>query len=1001
MKTIIPSNNNLVAALLLFFSLLLCSAICQAQAPAAAATNQLDSTNYICVQAGPYSKIWQKSLLSTNTSGDVTTNEQSYEELGTGISYLSNGQYVDAVEEVESAPGGAQAIQGRHQVQWALNANTPGGAVTVNTSDGKQLVSAVFGLAYFDTASGSNAPIGQLKDCNGSIVAPNQVLYADAFSNITADVLYTYTKAGLSQNIVLRQAPPPPSSYGLSDASTILQIYTAFFTPLQPQITAVTNGKAVDDQVLDFGDMKMGPGQAFFLNGQNEPITEGIVQKQWVHVNNATYLVESIHYESISNQIQQLPHASNLKPGRGALRRLAFLDPLRTGPALPTTAARPMKLVRLQTASPRLVMDYALLSSSTNLTLQGDTTYLLTSLVNITGTAFLEGGTGVKYTNGGTAQLTATNIVCLTGPYSPGVFTRMNDNTVGSVITGSTGAPAQSAISYLDFGSLGTNSLLLRNLRFSYANDAIFGSITSLGANSIEIWDCQFVNCADALWASSVSYTGSGGFPIALYNVLLTGCGNGVGSDNSGSSYLSISAINVTADHAATFQTGTSNACSATNSLFTSVTNLSGVSLASCYTNSGSAGIYQIVGAGGYYLAAGSPYRDAGTASIPAALLADLQTATTYPPVVIPAGWFTNDYTFFPQAQRDTDTLDLGYHYCPFDYAIAIALSNVTVTVLPGTALAAYGTTYDYGVYLYTNGVFNCAGTATNPNYLVQYNTVQEQSNNNWTNGITTFFTPDLLDNSSANFAFTDWSALSDAQEIAGGGAACPFALQNCQFYTGNLTGNGPVIIATNCLFQRANFTVTDRTTGNSSQTFYNNLFWEGELSVTHHNTGSYTFRDNLFIQTSNTLTGSINYCSNNAYVTTNFGVLSPTNSDVFLTNSPAFETGALGQYYYPATQTNLIHEGSQSAPAAGLYHYTVTTNNIIEGANIVSIGFHYVAVGSNGLPLDTNGDGTPDYLEDAIGNGLVNSGEIDWQAAGDMGLTVIITQPVNNSTIP
>jgi hypothetical protein len=59
------------------------------------------------------------------------------------------------------------------------------------------------------------------------------------------------------------------------------------------------------------------------------------------------------------------------------------------------------------------------------------------------------------------------------------------------------------------------------------------------------------------------------------------------------------------------------------------------------------------------------------------------------------------------------------------------------------------------------------------------------------------------------------------------------------------------------------------------------------------------------------------------------------------------------------------------------------------------------VAVGSNGLPLDTNGDGTPDYLEDAIGNGLVNSGEIDWQAAGDMGLTVIITQPVNNSTIP
>ena len=84
-----------------------------------------------------------------------------------------------------------------------------------------------------------------------------------------------------------------------------------------------------------------------------------------------------------------------------------------------------------------------------------------------------------------------------------------------------------------------------------------------------------------------------------------------------------------------------------------------------------------------------------------------------------------------------------------------------------------------------------------------------------------------------------------------------------------------------------------------------------------------------------------------------------------------------------------------------GLYHFTVTTNNVIEGTNTVSIGFHYVAVDANGNPLDTNEDGIPDYLEDANGNGVVDSGEINWQVNGDLGLQVWITRPQNNSVIP
>jgi hypothetical protein len=1005
MNKVVPSRNITGAESLLLCTLLLfCAGISQGQTPAPSGINVLNSTNYVCVQSGPYSKVWQSSLLYTNANGIVTTNYQSYEELATGICYLSHGQYVDSVEQVDPVPGGAQAVQGRYQVQWALNANTPGGAVTVTTPDGKQLASTVFGLAYYDVASGSNVAIAGLTNCNGSIIAPNRVLYAGAFSNLSADLLYTYTKAGLSQDLILHQAPLAPDTYGLSDETTILQVYTEFFNPPQPEISAVANANVTDDQLLDFGDMKMAIGQALFLNAQDEPLTAELVTKQWVHVNSGTFLIESIPYQTISNHLQQLPQASNLKPGRGSIRRMAFLPSNPSRPRRSINGSTPMKLARAQTGKPRLKVDYELLSSSTNLTLQGDTTYMVSGLVNISGTTTIEGGTVVKYATNSSAEIMATNMVCLTAPYRPGVFTSMNDNSVGTVISGSTGAPAVGTATYLAVGSLGTNSLLLRNLRFSYAYQAISETINSLSANSITIWDCQFINCQDAVY-STVDYGISGEFPVYAYNLLFCACTYAFsGSSVDGS--LAISAINVTVDKVGTFQAGSVSSCAATNSLFTSVTNLSGVSFASCYTNASSAGIYQIVGGAGYYLAAGSPYRDAGTAGIPSALLADLQSTTTYPPVVIPAGWFTNDYTFVPQAQRDTDTPDMGYHYCPLDYAIDIAVSNATVTVLPGTALAGYGT--QYGVYLYTNGTFNCAGTATSPNYIVQYNTVQEQSNTNWETALWTasFLAPGSVDSSSANFAFTEWFVLASNGLLDSFGASTPFALQNCQFYAGLVNAQGLAMSATNCLFQRVNFSVTDLSSGNISIPFYNNLFWQGELAIGHFESGIFTFRDNFLVQTAFTqltnrgVSKQIDVCSNNAYVTTNSGVVLPEHSDIILSTTPSFQVGALGEYYYP-TNLTLIHSGSQTAPAAGLYHYTVTTNNTIEGTNIVSIGFHFVAVGSNGLPLDNNGDGIPDYLEDAIGNGLVNSGEIDWHLAGDLGLTVIITQPVNNSTIP
>ncbi len=137
-----------------------------------------------------------------------------------------------------------------------------------------------------------------------------------------------------------------------------------------------------------------------------------------------------------------------------------------------------------------------------------------------------------------------------------------------------------------------------------------------------------------------------------------------------------------------------------------------------------------------------------------------------------------------------------------------------------------------------------------------------------------------------------------------------------------------------------------------------------------------------------------------NAYLNCT-GRLYPTNAfDIVSASSLAYQSGALGNFYQP-TNSPLIHKGSTTADQVGLYHYTVTTNQVVDGANTVSIGYHYVATDAYGNPLDANGDGIPDYLEDANGNGAVDSGEIGWNIQGDLGLKVLITRPCNNSISP
>src|SRR5206468_6253483 len=161
-----------------------------------------------------------------------------------------------------------------------------------------------------------------------------------------------------------------------------------------------------------------------------------------------------------------------------------------------------------------------------------------------------------------------------------------------------------------------------------------------------------------------------------------------------------------------------------TNCLLVSVTNAGSFSSNTvCSTSSSS--VFQSAGQGFHYLATNSIYRNVGTANINAALAKDLSKMTTYPPLLLSSD-FTVSTTLNPQAQRDTDTLDIGYHYDPLDYCWSgLNLTNSTLTLTNGVAVGNYGAK---GTSMRTtSSKFVSEGTAVNLNRLVRYQTVQEQ----------------------------------------------------------------------------------------------------------------------------------------------------------------------------------------------------------------------------------------------------------------------------------
>jgi len=972
--------------------MLITGAVCaHGQSLLQSATGTAVLTPYQVVAAGPHERVWQS--ISVDANG--TTNRHSYTELATGLNFWNpvTRQWEESKEQFYlTKEGYAVATNGQHKLILSPDIASVG-AVDLLNPDGVRLVSNPMGLSFADTVTGKNVLIAQVTNCLGELASDNSVVYGRAFDAVRAGIRMTYTRSGFAQDVILYQQLPSPSEWGLDPASTRIEMWTEVLGEAVSQTSQIDS---TGDRMLDFGMTRIGHGVAYLLNGQMMDQVD--LEKSWVETDDRHFIVESVSYAAVKPLLDKLQASVGQSKWTETAQGKAHASRNELARTFPRRAKlKEMASIQRGQMSQEtgLLLDYQTINTSqTNYVFKGDTTYWLSGNVALFGTnTTFEAGAILKSTNG--VSLTVnTPIAWLGTMWRPVVLTSKDDTSCGDTITGATGSPGSNVYAATALAVGVTNTVTIQHLRVANAQTAI----SFVGGSGHVIRHAQLVACQKGVAATNTDFSVGN----ALFWNVLT---NFTGATSTGR------VEHMTADTAIYLNQNIGTNLFLTNCLLVNVTNTGSYSgLGNAVTTSGT--VFQTVGEGFHYLRDGT-YRDAGTTNISASLATDLGKMTTFPPLIL-TNAITTATTWSPQAQRDTDTPDLGYHYYPLDFLINNVANSSTLTLTNGVAVGVYG---DYGVIIQGGNLYS-QGSPVNLNVLTRYQTVQEQpatlggrSGLALINLATTAATITQL-------RFTDCPALGLASTGTGGRdlldnnsyMSGTFILRDCQLrgsainiYQINASGTLTLSL-TNNLMERGSFYANRSAAALLIVNLRNNLFWRSALNLQYNSWATnptWNIQDNLFDNCSIS-EGGTNYQSYignsyNGYVATTPLVNSGGNDKSVTTFS--YATGTLGPWYQ--SSTNMIDAGSRTADLAGVYHYTTQTSQVKEANTIVDLGFHYVATDASGNPLDTDGDGFPDWQEDSNGNGVVDSGETDWQNGSDLGLKVWITEPKRNANLP
>ena len=658
-------------------------------------------------------------------------------------------------------------------------------------------------------------------------------------------------------------------------------------------------------------------------------------------------------------------------------------------------------------------------------TFRSGVTYLITSPVQLFGKTTIEGGAVIKFDYYGLypcLQIMGT-LECQGGPYNPAVLTSVDDDTFGMWEQDGSGypQPVYTGAPFLDLTHAGNVSL--SNLRFRYADMAVGAPD---GAR-LDVWDCQFVQCNagvvnyfggtdgfhnvlfagcyDAvagdtnsyaiemeqvtanvtnLWDSAVSPS-----RLALTNSIVFG---GIGSVSA----YSAQSVTVAPD-AANFQTnGAGNYY---------------LAAASSLRQSGTANISARL------LAEMRQKTTTPPLAFPQ-LMNVSGNLTLMPQAARYAGGLPDQGYYY-------DAMDYTVAYMTVYGNLTIEPGTVTGVRNEPMAGTSYYTRY--GLDLRENASVVSHGLPNRPNIFTDTQMVQEQDEYTCDALIVPDFQGAPTDTAPAmDFRFSklyasaggfqvwggDWEFVAEGDTLASYDSLVNWTMRDCELHGGRISlglpnnqmdwtqyyGSGAVDWENN-LFEGVNINLNPATwwyngvvNFDEAFTARNNLFKGGNwmaIEPVPASAGDWTFADNLFdgidfqadpaspldfdyngynpLPASQTLYNTMAFMlSLTANDTT--ALVSATNNlgalqEVYLDEAPPYASGALGNYYL-STITPLWQAGSRPAADAGLTQYTTFTSQAKDSADQpVNIGLHYVAA-TNSLPLDTDGDGVPDYVE-------------------------------------